>query len=463
MRPDESVLESLESCGSDASTFGGTVDSGSFSGYGPFTLNRMLPGLSSLISSLVPEFLRFARDLSRQGAASRRRRQFLGPGPNRPRNVSYKPDATSPGSSGMIWATKSMRRALLTVSVAVSLSSPIWFSRGAILHAADDLVLTRFSEYLDSLRTQAGIPGLTATIVGPSDVQWERAFGQQDIERSISTLPDTAFHLDAVTQIFTATMILRCVEEGRLSLDERIGTYVPNASEPGATLRQLLTHTSGPPDNLVFSYRPARLDVLASAVSICTGDSFRTVTGAMLERAVMFDSTPGPDVLQVSPPPFPSSTMDRYRSALGRLATPYSVDSQGRASQSRYAATTLTASTGLVSTVRDVAKFDLALKRGTVLRSDTVARAWTAPVGRLGQAMPHGLGWFVQGYSGEPVVWQFGIGDNGSSSMVITLPRRGLTLIMLANSDGLVKHFPLAAGDLTVSPFGRLFLGVFVR
>jgi len=178
-----------------------------------------------------------------------------------------------------------MRRALLTVSVAVSLSSPIWFSRGAILHAADDLVLTRFSEYLDSLRTQAGIPGLTATIVGPSDVQWERAFGQQDIDRSISTLPDTAFHLDAVTQIFTATRILLCVEEGRLSLDERIGTYVPNASEPGATLRQLLTHTSGPPDNLVFSYRPARLDVLASAVSVCTGDSFRTATGAMLEYA----------------------------------------------------------------------------------------------------------------------------------------------------------------------------------
>jgi hypothetical protein len=36
-------------------------------------------------------------------------------------------------------------------------------------------------------------------------------------------------------------------------------------------------------------------------------------------------------------------------------------------------------------------------------------------------------------------------------------------LILLANSDGLVKPFALATGDLTVSPFGRLFLGFAAR
>jgi hypothetical protein len=34
---------------------------------------------------------------------------------------------------------------------------------------------------------------------------------------------------------------------------------------------------------------------------------------------------------------------------------------------------------------------------------------------------------------------------------------------MLANSNGLVKPFPLAAGDVTASPFGKVFLGLFVR
>src|SRR2546426_770012 len=257
----------------------------------------------------------------------------------------------------MIVATKPMRRTILTTTVAVSL--------GVILHAADDLVLTRFGEYLDSLRTQAGIPGLAATIVGPAEVQWERGFGQQNIERAIRAEPHTPFHLDALTQLVTASMILRCVEEGRLLLDDRIGAYAPDAVDPNATLRQLLTHTSGSADALVFSYRPERLASLASAVSACSGDSYRSSLASRLDQFGMGDSVPGPDVVQVpAANSFPPSMIEGYRSVLGRLATPYAVDLQGRASPSRYVATTLTPTSGLVSTVRDMAKFDLALKKG---------------------------------------------------------------------------------------------------
>src|SRR5258708_6819231 len=71
---------------------------------------------------------------------------------------------------------------------------------------ADNIVLSRFTDYLDALRTQAGIPGLTAAIVGPSDVVWERAFGVQDVERNVAALPDTRFHLDGVTQVVVASV-----------------------------------------------------------------------------------------------------------------------------------------------------------------------------------------------------------------------------------------------------------------
>jgi len=349
-----------------------------------------------------------------------------------------------------------MRRTLLLVSFALSSSI-------VALHAADDLVLTRFGEYLDSIRTQAGIPGLAAAIVGPAEVQWERAFGQQNIERSMNTLPITPFHLDALTQVFTASMILRCVEEGRLALTDRIGAYASDAADPNATLGQLLTHTSGGADSLTFAYRPARLNALASAVTACSGESYRSALAAMLDRNLMFDSLPGPDVVDVAAAGFSQSTIDRYRGILARLAVPYAVDPQGRASPSRYVTTTLTPSGGLVSTARDLVQFDLSLKKGFLLRAETIAQAWTPPVGRQGQRLPHGFGWFVQSYAGEPVVWQFGVGENASSSLLVTLPRRGLTLVLLANSDGLARPFALAAGDLTVSPFGRLFLGIFVR
>ena len=47
--------------------------------------------------------------------------------------------------------------------------------------------------------------------------------------------------------------------------------------------------------------------------------------------------------------------------------------------------------------------------------------------------------------------------------MMITAPRRGLTLILLANSQGLTRSLNLSAGDISVSPFARVFLGIFLR
>ena len=46
---------------------------------------------------------------------------------------------------------------------------------------------------------------------------------------------------------------------------------------------------------------------------------------------------------------------------------------------------------------------------------------------------------------------------------MVSAPTHGLTLVLLANSDGLAKSFDLANGDLTQSPFARLFLELFLR
>ena len=158
-----------------------------------------------------------------------------------------------------------------------------------------------------------------------------------------------------------------------------------------------------------------------------------------------------------------SLAVERYTRVLARLALPYAVDQQRRASPSQYAVATLTPAGGLISTVRDLAKFHLALKDGVLLRADTLALAWQAPLDRDGRRLPHGLGWFVQSYNGEMIVWQFGVSDSGASALWVTVPGRGLTLILLGNSSGLARPFNLAAGDLTVSPFARIFLGLFVR
>ena len=332
--------------------------------------------------------------------------------------------------------------------------------------SAQDLRLDRFRDYVEALRVQTGIPGLAAAIVDDTGILWEYASGRQDLERFIATRTDTPFHLDGLTQVVTASMVLRCVEEGTLSLDDRVGQFKIDSTEPDATIAQLLSHTSGPPGGLVFQYRPQRLDPLIPIVRACAVGSYRKTLGNLLERLAMIDSVPGPDVNQLVPPaegiPTPEAAQ-LYAGVLARLATPYAVDENRRASPSQYAATTLTPAGGLISTVRDFAQFMLALRQGILLQPETLATAWRPPLGADGLPLPHGLGWFVQSYNGETVVWQFGVGANSSSSLLVTVPSRGLTLILVGNSDGLANPFPLAAGDLQVSPFGRVFLGLFVR
>jgi CubicO group peptidase (beta-lactamase class C family) len=352
-----------------------------------------------------------------------------------------------------------MRRALTLLTVALSLCV-------ALPSRADDLVLDRFSDFLESLRAQAAIPGLAAAIVGNNSILWEHAYGRQDVDRAIATRTDTPFQVDGLTEMFAASLVLRCVEDGSVSLDDRIGQFKRSSPEPDATLRQILTHTSGPPDNLVFVYRPERLDPLKNVIRACTDDSYRERLANLLVQLVMYDSVPGldmihPETLTEGIPD--AAAVQRYKGVLDRLAIPYVVDAQRRAAPSLYAATSISPAGGLISTVRDLAQFHLRLKAGIPLRADTLALAWQPPVDRDGRRLPHGFGWFVQSYNGETIVWQFGVSDSGSSSLWVTVPGRGLTLILLANSSGLVRPFNLAAGDLTVSPFARLFLGLFVR
>ena len=73
-------------------------------------------------------------------------------------------------------------------------------------------------------------------------------------------------------------------------------------------------------------------------------------------------------------------------------------------------------------------------------------------------AAPTGLGWFVQNYRGTPVIWQFGLIDNAYSAMIVKVPSRRATMILLANSDGLAIPFQLDAGDVTRSPFALVLL-----
>jgi len=102
--------------------------------------------------------------------------------------------------------------------------------RAQALPPSSDQILSLFAGYLEALRTQAGIPGIAAAVVGDSNMLWAQSFGLQDIESSARTRTDALFHFDGLTQLVTASMVLQCaalfaifvVQEARLRPDQPV-------------------------------------------------------------------------------------------------------------------------------------------------------------------------------------------------------------------------------------------------
>jgi hypothetical protein len=176
----------------------------------------------------------------------------------------------------------------------------------------------------------------------------------------------------------------------------------------------------------------------------------------------MFSSVPGAALAAPSPEStelFSTEQLTRFADVLRRTAVPYRVVN-GKATRSDVPPAPINASTGIVTTVRDLERFDLALRADVLLAPQTRAAAWTN-VTVDGVPLPTGLGWFVQNVDGRPVVWSFGVVKDAWSSLIVKLPNQDVTFILLANSDGLSAPFALENGDVTTSVFAKLFLKAF--
>jgi CubicO group peptidase (beta-lactamase class C family) len=323
--------------------------------------------------------------------------------------------------------------------------------------------LTVFDAYLESLRQQAGIPGMSAAIVKDGALVWEKGYGFQNVATRLRATPDTPYIVGDLSQTFAAVLLLQCAEQRRVQLDAPVASYGVTGLEPDATMRQLLSHAAPAGVDEQYQYSPARFDALTTVAEWCIPQLYRkSVSHRLLDRLAMTMSVPGTDLrdpeFTLPEGLYTDEEVANYRGILGKLATPYHIAAKGRAEPTEIPALTMSAANGLVSTVRDLAQFDAALDSEILLLAETRDAAWTNATGRSGAVLPTGLGWFVQTYRNERIVWHFGIVQGAYSSLVIKVPARNVTLILLANSDGLVAPYDLAQGDLTRSVFANLFL-----
>jgi CubicO group peptidase (beta-lactamase class C family) len=165
---------------------------------------------------------------------------------------------------------------------------------------------------------------------------------------------------------------------------------------------------------------------------------------------------------------FDARALERYQTLLNVLAVPYRLTRNG-ATRSEYPLYGVDASAGMVATARDLANFELQLddQDNIPISRSTLEKMWSAitiqrDTNQPAITTPTGLGWFVQTTAGQKLVWTFGHIPDAGSALILKVPSKNLTLILLANSGGLAAGNNFEAGDVTTSPFVKVFLRLFI-
>ena len=108
----------------------------------------------------------------------------------------------------------------------------------------------KYQSLLDAI-TSSGVVGITMSVYHPHTGIWVGASGKSDLYNNVNMEPCNISRVGSTVKMFTATTILKLMEEGKLNLDDRISSYlqgdvinkIENADK--ATIRQLLQHSSG--------------------------------------------------------------------------------------------------------------------------------------------------------------------------------------------------------------------------
>ncbi len=324
-----------------------------------------------------------------------------------------------------------------------------------------------FVAEVDSLRQAQKIPGLSVAVIRDGEVVLARGFGYADVEARVAATEDTPYDIASVTKPISAVVALRLVERGVLDLERPMSGYrnfnafcadVKGApgiffrdyacADPRLTLRHVLSMTANGEPGERFFYNPPSYSWASRPIAEMAGTPFselvaREVFGpaGMLRSARRHRALPLPPELAAA------------------LAKPYRVDSLGAVVRSVQPPPQGDgAAGGVISTVMDLARFDQALDAGRLLGADSRTRMWTPGRSSAGATLPYGLGWFVQDVDGRRVVWHSGLWEGAYSALYLKVPAERLTLILLANSDGVWWGNELDKASVQRSHFAAAFL-----
>lgn len=330
------------------------------------------------------------------------------------------------------------------------------------LSDSEKQVFEGFAARLESYREQLNIPGMSAGVIRDGRLVWAKGFGYADVENKIEATPNTVYHLASLTKTFASQIIMRLVQEGKIGLDETVSKYgVRIRGDSGIRVRHLLTHTSEGTPGSRYNYNGGRFGLLGKVIERSSGRSFRSlVVSEILEPAQMKSTAPAlpRSRLRNIEEDRADDAEERFKLVNRELAKPYALDESFGIVRGEYPDPAhFGVSTGLISNVLDMAKYDRAIDRSAFISREMQELAFTAALSNRRERLPYGLGWFVQTFAGVRLLWHYGW-ERNYSALIVKVPEERVTLVAFANSDYLSRPFELGRGDVLNSAVAVEFL-----
>ncbi|QWG45868.1 class A beta-lactamase-related serine hydrolase [Bacillus mycoides] len=107
-----------------------------------------------------------------------------------------------------------------------------------------EVAATKLDQYLKD----KGFNG-TVLVTDKNNVVLRKGYGYANIKDKVLTTPRTKYRIGSITKTVVAISILQLKEKGKLNIEDNVNKYIPSfPADKNITLRNLLTHTSGLPE-----------------------------------------------------------------------------------------------------------------------------------------------------------------------------------------------------------------------
>jgi D-alanyl-D-alanine carboxypeptidase len=296
-------------------------------------------------------------------------------------------------------------------------------------------------------------PSASIAIVKDGKIAYLHAYGNARLDPSTPAKPEMRYSIGSISKQFTATAILLLQEQGKLSIDDNVGKFLPGLTQgTKVTIRQLLSHTSGYQDFYAQDYMlpmilqpttPLKtLNLWArKPLDFESGTKWQysntnyTIAGLIVEKA---SGVPLLQFLQekVFAPLGMRSVMDRdgtklpdtdsagyMKYALGPLR-PAPIPARGWAF----------AAGELAMTAEDLAKWDVSIIDQKIMKPSSYRMFETEMLLKNGLGAGYGLGLFIGSQFGHRALSHAG-GFSGYTAQNMIFPDENAAIVVLTNQD----------------------------